>query len=644
MAGFTRLKQTNPTENHKLISITPIVVGNLMNRRVHIAKDGGQGDQTGGDVEDTHSGEPSGSSSLIKKRALLLAKAGQPKQAYPMFRSLALLLALSLTPIFAADNYQLTTESTERADGVEKGDLTFFEFAESNIFKDTTRGCWLYVPKAYDGSEPAALMVFQDGHAYVSEDGQMRAPIVLDNLMASGAMPTTISVFVNPGHVGEGGAKHDSWGKRSNRSVEYDTLSANYATFLVDELLPHLTKAYNLKLDPRPERRAICGMSSGGICAWTVAWERPDQFGKVLSHIGSFTNIRGGHVYPALIRKTERKPIRVFLQDGSNDLNNRHGNWPLANLQMAQALAFAGYDHRFVYGDGAHNGKHGGAILPDSLRWLWRDWDAPKQSDAKPIDVSWEEVGNGYYSMEAVCTDPITGQVYFSDFLTGMLYRTNRDGRPALWLDQGKALRISGLDFGPDGAVYGAAQTKWIVRINPNDKTHATVATGLSPNDLVVSTHGHLYVTDTKAGTVNHVSINARNLSRPQVLAGGITTPAGIALNPDHTILFVSEFEGDFIWRFFLTESGELRGGERFAKLHRTPDKPNAGGDGMVVSEIGDLYVTSHAGIQRIDSSGKHLGVLPKPQDKPTVSVAIANGMLYCASADRVFKTPIPER
>jgi enterochelin esterase family protein len=137
-------------------------------------------------------------------------------------------------------------------------------------------------------------------------------------------------------------------------------------------MLPEVSKEYKLTDDP--EGRAICGISSGGICAFTVAWERPDAFRRVLSHVGSFTNIRGGHVYPALIRKTERKPIKVFLQDGSNDLDNLHGNWPLANQQMAAALKFAKYDYEFVFGDGGHNGKQGGAILPDSLRWLWKDY------------------------------------------------------------------------------------------------------------------------------------------------------------------------------------------------------------------------------------------------------------------------------
>ena len=169
---------------------------------------------------------------------------------------------------------------------------------------------------------------------------------------------------------------------RSNRSFEYDTLSDQYARFLLEEILPDVGKSY--KLTDNPDQRAICGLSSGGICAWTVAWERPDAFRKVLSQIGSFTNIRGGHVYHALIRKTEKKPIRVFLQDGSNDLDNAHGNWPLANQEMAAALKFAKYDYRFEFGDGGHTPKHGGALLPDALRWLWRPEAAKAAVEAKP--------------------------------------------------------------------------------------------------------------------------------------------------------------------------------------------------------------------------------------------------------------------
>ncbi|MCY2994454.1 MAG: alpha/beta hydrolase-fold protein, partial [Planctomycetota bacterium] len=191
----------------------------------------------------------------------------------------------------------------------------------------------------YDGSKPACVMVFQDGQAYVKEDGDFRVPVVFDNLIHKGEMPVTIGIFINPGHVGEP-PPQNPW-QASNRSFEYGTLSDQYARFLLEEILPEVGKRY--KLTEAPECRAICGISSGGICAFTVAWQRPDAFRKMLSHVGSFTNIRGGHVYPSFIRSTPAKPIRVFFQDGSNDLDNQFGNWWLANLEMDAALKFKQY-------------------------------------------------------------------------------------------------------------------------------------------------------------------------------------------------------------------------------------------------------------------------------------------------------------
>lgn len=262
---------------------------------------------------------------------------------------------------------------SKRQEGVPKGSITQHQWTSTKAFPGTTRRYSVYVPKQYDGSKPAALMVFQDGHAYESNTADFRVPIVFDNLIHAGEIPVTIGVFIDPGHKGALPKKRGWRPRPSNRSVEYDTLSPKYSDMLINEILPEVEKTFKISKDPN--MRAICGISSGGICAFTVAWERPDQFRRVLSHVGSFTNIRGGHNYPALIRKhPDVLPIRVFLQDGSNDLDNQHGNWPLANQQMAKALAFRKYDYKFVYGEGGHNGNHGGAILPDSLRWLWRDY------------------------------------------------------------------------------------------------------------------------------------------------------------------------------------------------------------------------------------------------------------------------------
>jgi enterochelin esterase-like enzyme len=273
------------------------------------------------------------------------------------------LLALSCS-LNAADDYKLGPDS-ERHDGVPQGKITQHKWT-SKVFPGTERDYWVYVPAQYDG-KPACVMVFQDGGNYQNEKGQFRVTIVLDNLIHRKELRVIIGIFINPGNIPPEGKGQP----RSNRSFEYDTLSPQYATFLEKEILPEVGKEYKLRQDAAG--RAIGGISSGGICAFTAAWERPDMFSKVLSHVGSFTNIQGGDIYPGMIRKTQRKPIRVWLQDGSNDLDNLHGSWPLANQQMAAALKFMRYDYQFDYGDGGHNGKHGGATLPEALKWLWRD-------------------------------------------------------------------------------------------------------------------------------------------------------------------------------------------------------------------------------------------------------------------------------
>ena len=274
-------------------------------------------------------------------------------------------LVLCLPVLHAKDDYQLGPDSMEQS-GVPKGKVEQFKW-KSDIFAGTIRDCWIYVPQQYDMAKPAAFMVFQDGGGYQNRTGQYRVPVVFDNLNHKHDIPVMIGIFVNPG-VFEG---KDPKKGGSNRSFEYDTLSDQYVRFLEKEILPEVAKKYNLSKNAADH--GIGGASSGGICAFTAAWERPDLFSKVLSHIGSFANIRGGDRYPGMIRKTRNKPIRVFLQDGSNDLNNEHGNWWLGNLQMESSLKYKKYDFKVAWGDGGHNGKHGGAILPESLRWLWAE-------------------------------------------------------------------------------------------------------------------------------------------------------------------------------------------------------------------------------------------------------------------------------
>ena len=247
---------------------------------------------------------------------------------------------------------------SSRQPGVPRGTILEFEWTASRVFPGTSRRYWVYVPEQYTASEPASLMVFQDGGLYLDPEGEMRVAVVFDNLIHRRELPVTIGVFVDPG--------------TGNRNAEYDAFSDAYATFLLAEILPTVQDRYAITDDA--DRWAIGGGSSGGSCAFTVAWTRPDRFRRVLSFLGSFAQIEGGNRYPDLIQDTPTKPLRVFLHAATRDLNwdAAELNWFSANLRVAAALAERGYDLRLVLGDGGHDMNHGGAILPDALRWLWR--------------------------------------------------------------------------------------------------------------------------------------------------------------------------------------------------------------------------------------------------------------------------------
>jgi enterochelin esterase family protein len=277
-------------------------------------------------------------------------------------------------------HYQLGPDSLPQ-EGVPQGQINGPHTLPSEAYPGTQHTYWVYVPAQYEPEKPASLMIFNDGHAFMNPEGEIRAPNVLDNLIHRRELPVMIAVFINPGRrpdQPEPNARE--WGDRTtNRPQEYNALDDKYARVIVDELLPALQEKYNISEDP--EDRGIGGASSGAIAAFTVAWHRPDQFRKVLSFIGSFTNIRGGHAYPDIVRESEKKPIRIFLQDGRNDNRGRRRrgqydqtwDWFYQNVRLADALTEKGYDVNYVWGIGPHSSRHGGAIMPDMMRWLWRD-------------------------------------------------------------------------------------------------------------------------------------------------------------------------------------------------------------------------------------------------------------------------------
>ncbi len=547
-----------------------------------------------------------------------------------MLRLLLVPLALLFlaTPLLAADDYQLGPDS-QRKEGVPRGTVTKHRWETSNVFPGTVRDYWVYVPAQYKADQPAAVMVFQDGGSYVSEERDFRVPVVFDNLIHDETMPVTIGVFINPGEYPAGEGRRP----RSNRSFEYDSLSDLYVRFLLEEILPEVGKQYNLRTDAAG--RAIGGISSGGICAFTAAWERPDAFGKVLSHVGSFTNIRGGHNYAALVRKSETKPIRVYLQDGSGDLDNNHGNWPLANQELAAALKFKGYDHQLVFGDGGHNGKHGGAVLPEALRWLWREDALPttKNSDILLEGESWKLVGEGYRFTEGPAWDG-QGNFYFADVGANRIHKVDASGNISVFVEKSEG--VGGLMFGADGRLFGCqGGLKRIVTFD-GEGNPTTLSEGVAGNDVVVTRDGGVYFTDFDNGKVWYVSPKGEQ----RVVDEGIARPNGLILWPDGKTLVVAEFAGRHLWSFQVGDDGTLSAKQPFYTMNLTPGRTESGADGMAVDTLNRVYVATHAGIQVFDDQGRLWEVIAKPQNAFLSNVEFGGpnwDILYVTCSDKVY-------
>jgi len=527
-------------------------------------------------------------------------------------------------------------------DDVPRGKVEKMEPWESTIFPNTTRDWWIYVPAQYKEDQPAALMVFQDGERMQNLNGRWRIPTVFDNLIARGDMPPTIAVFLNPGHDKSQPLNNNRF---SNRSFEYDSLGDRYSRFLHEEIIPEVQKRYKISEDPN--MRGIAGSSSGAICAFTVAWERPDSFRKVYSTVGSFTNLRGGNVYPAWVRKTEPKPIRVYMSDTSGDIDNPFGSWPWANQLMASALQYMGYDLRFDWTEGyAHNDDYGTSVLPDAMKWLWRkEQHTPKYDtrgdlggDLTLLNLlvpgeSWKVVADNLGFADALCTDA-QGNIYFCDMKAPAVYKiTAADGSKTELCKES----VSGLEFSPDGKRLIACQgsKNRIISIDLETKEVKTIAEGVKPNDLAVTSEGHILFTDTGAGHVVRVD-PVTGVSTP--VASGIGKPNGIALSNDGGTLAVSDYGGEATWMFRVNASGELD-----AKMPVMPmrlpidakgefkfnDPPPyvvaSKGDGMAVDKKGRYYVTSELGVQVFDPTGRPCGLLPKPnKDQPLTTCILA--------------------
>ena len=553
------------------------------------------------------------------------------------------LVAASLPRALSADNdYQLGPDSQYRPE-VPHGTVTRHAFVagSDSVFPGTVRDYWVYVPKQYDGSKPACLMVFQDGGGYVSTNGQWRVPVVFDNLIARGEMPVTLGVFVNPGVVPS--VRGTNALPRFNRSHEYDGLGDRYARFLAEELLPEVQKSY--LITPDPNGRAIGGASSGAIAAFTAAWERPDLFRRVFSTIGTYVGLRGGNDYPTLVRKFEPRPIRVFLQDGYNDQNIYGGNWWIANQDMYSALQFAGYEVEKVWGTGGHDGKHGGSILPDALRWLWKDHPAPVRagsSDRQPIakDVlipgeGWQLMGQGYGFPGGLAVDA-TGVVHFADFENNRTYRVGTDG--AVAQSRGASNGAQSLAVRADGRIVATQPQARRIALQTGPDTESILAGDGVSKDIVVAHSGIAYFTDPSTRSVKSMDASGK----VTVLDTGIEFPNGICLSPDQGLLYVSDMVGQFVYSFQIGLDGTLAARQPYFHLHLEDDPRGSGADGMCVDTDGRLYVATPMGVQYCDQAGRVNGILSRPERDGWISDVCLGGRnrdeLYVTAGNKLWK------
>ncbi len=548
-------------------------------------------------------------------------------------------------------------------DGVPKGTVEQMPVFESKVFGGTTRDWSIYVPAQYSKDKPAALMVFQDGENMRKVDGRWRVTTVFDNLIARGDMPPTIAVFINPGHEK---SKPQEKGKHSNRSLEYDSLGDRYVRFLLEEIVPEVRKKYSISDDP--EMHAIGGSSSGAICAFTAAWERTDFFRKVYSSVGSFTNLRGGDVYPSLVRKTEPKPIRVYMADTSGDVDNAFGSWPWANQQMASALKYAGYDVRFDWAEGyAHNADFGGKLFPEAMKWLWRkevvtpvlDTRGDLGGDLTLLNLlirgeSWQVAAEGLGFADALCADK-AGNIYYCDMKAPSVVRIGTDATSKEICKES----VSGLEFNPDQTLlYGCQGAKSrVISINPTSGEVKVVAENVKPNDLAVTPDGFILITETGASQVTRINPQTGEVAvaDKSTAPNGISKPNGIALSPDGGTLAVSDYGGTHTWTFRVNAAGVLDAkmptmpmrlpidskGE-FKFNEPPPYVASSRGDGMAVDKVGRFYVTSELGVQVFDPTGRPCGVLPKPDKDQPLTTCILGGpdhsTLYIANGKTIYR------
>jgi sugar lactone lactonase YvrE len=597
-------------------------------------------------------------------------------------------LLLSLSVALPAQNYSLGPDSQPQ-DGVPRGTVKKFVLPPGKAYPGTPHNCAVYVPAQYDAGKPTPFMIFLDGSQALGNS--MRVPVVFDNLIAKHDLPPMIAIFVDPGILP---VASDANQNRYNRIYEYDSLTPRFSEFLLNELIPAVAKDYNLSKNP--DDRGLSGVSTGAVGAFAAAWNRPDQFHRVLSFIGTYVSMKGADALPALVRKTEPKPIRIWMQDGTADHivppepfgSSSFGSWPINNQVMYEALEFAGYDVKFEMGTEAHNLKQGGADLPDALRWLWRGYPEPitvhepaaahqPGYDAADrvfstiyIDKPWQEIG-GFESVLSLTADR-DGNVYVPDPVGRRILRVDAQGKATpftqtpdfgLYLHAGPEDRLfayvptwgggfnSG-DFVSWSTADGVASDKKVIA-SGHDKLIVAQSGLVGVEDFAVTQNGVIYFLNGSGFDVERIDPSGKidTALGWSAVQDEIGQPAGITLSPDQSLVVVAERSSRYSWSFQIAADGSLANGEPFYRLEM-PETTTAPGwqhttSGVVEDSDGMVYFATPIGIQVAMQNGRIVEILnpPVPGGGPLTAITFAgNGdqnWIYVAQDGKLFRRPV---
>lgn len=556
------------------------------------------------------------------------------------------------------NNYPLGPDSQPQL-GVPKGAVTHYVLKPGRFYPGTPHNYAIYVPAQYDSSKPTPFMIFLDGSQAIGNG--MRVPIVFDNLIARHEIPPMIGIFVDPGILP---ALSDNDQNRYNRIFEYDSLSPRFSKFLLQELIPAVAARYDLSTNP--DDRALSGVSTGAVGALMAAWNRPDQFHRVLSFIGTYVDMKGADHLPALIRKTEPRPIRIFMQDGSHDHIvpaepygvHFSGSWAINNEVMYQAFQYADYDVKFVMGTGTHSTKQAGAIMPDALRWLWRGYPSPivvhenpathepgwdpvgKPFETVYIDKPWQQISGNYASAISPASDK-AGNVFFYDSQAKQIDKAAPDG--AVTVFKRNVNDVSALRVGADERLYAAEPALRRIISFGADSGERTAARNVAARDIAITQKGTIYFIDQANKTVGR--IDSTGHARIVYDGNGMAVPAGLTLSPDQAFLIVTDAQSRYSWSFQIAADGSLMNGEPFYRL----EMPEEGWMSHVVDvredSTGQVYFATPLGIQVCMPNGRVEEILNAPKAEGGISsLAFAPGnpaWLYVVEDGKIYRRPV---